>query len=96
MKSHAPELVLRIGQEIRERRKLLGVSQEAFADRIRMHRAYYGALERGEKNLQLSTLERVCAGLGVGVSTLIERAEHAAARSTAGLEGAAERHHPIR
>jgi hypothetical protein len=25
-----------------------------------MHRTYHRAIERGEKNLQLSTLERVC------------------------------------
>ena len=39
------------------------MSQEAFADYIEMHRAYYGALERGEKNLQLSTLQRVTEGM---------------------------------
>jgi transcriptional regulator with XRE-family HTH domain len=55
----------RIGDAVRKRREALGFSQESFADHIRMHRAYYGAIERGEKNLQLSTLERVCAGLRV-------------------------------
>lgn len=53
----------RIGDALRKRREAQGYSQEAFADRIRMHRAYYGAIERGKKNLQLSTIERVCAGL---------------------------------
>jgi transcriptional regulator with XRE-family HTH domain len=41
-------------------------------DRIR---AYYGALENGKKNLQLSTLERVCEGLGVSMSEVIQEAE---------------------
>jgi transcriptional regulator with XRE-family HTH domain len=45
------------------------------ADRIEMHRAYYGALENGKKNLQLSTLERVCEGLGVAMSEVIQEAE---------------------
>ena len=53
----------RIGEAVRRRREGQGISQEAFADKIQMHRAYYGALERGQKNLQLSTLERVCNGL---------------------------------
>ena len=53
----------------------MGFSQEAFADRIRMHRAYYGALERGEKNLQLSTLERVCAGLGAAPWEILKESE---------------------
>jgi transcriptional regulator with XRE-family HTH domain len=71
----ARSLQKRIGAAVRKRREALGVSQEAFADRIRMHRTYYGALERGEKNLQLSTLERVCAGLSVSMSEVIQDAE---------------------
>ena len=65
----------RVGKAIRVRREVLGTSQEAFADKIGMHRAYYGALERGEKNVQLSTLERVCAGLGARISDVMRDAE---------------------
>ena len=70
-----PSLQKRIGAELRKRREALGVSQEGFADRIEMHRAYYSALERGEKNLQLSTLERVCEGLKVKVWEVLKDAE---------------------
>ncbi len=70
-------LAVQIGQAARERRKALGLSQEAFADLIGMHRTYFGAVERGEKNLQLSTLQRVAAGLDVPLSRLIESAETA-------------------
>lgn len=65
----------RIGEAVRKRREALEFSQEAFADRIRMHRAYYGALERGEKNLQLSTLERVCVGLDAKMWEVMRDAE---------------------
>ena len=65
----------RIGEAVREHRAAMGLSQEAFADKIRMHRAYYGALERGEKNLQLSTLERVCSGLGISMWEIIKDAD---------------------
>jgi len=64
----------RIGEAVPEHRAAMGLSQEAFADKIRMHRAYYGALERGEKNLQLSTLERVCTGLGISMWEIIKDA----------------------
>jgi len=64
----------RIGEAVRGHRAAMGLSQEAFADKIRMHRAYYGALERGEKNLQLSTLERVCTGLGISMWEIIKDA----------------------
>jgi transcriptional regulator with XRE-family HTH domain len=65
----------RIGDAVRKRREALGISQEAFADRIRMHRAYYGALERGEKNLQLTTLERLCVGLNARMWEVIRDSE---------------------
>ena len=49
----------KLADVIRAHRIDLGVSQEAFADHIQMHRAYYSKIERGEKNLTLATLERV-------------------------------------
>ena len=61
-----------VSLSIRLFRERLGISQEAFADRIGMHRAYYGAIERGKKNLTLQTLERVAEGLGVRPSRLFE------------------------
>ena len=64
----------RIGDAVRKRREALGISQEGFADKIEMHRTYYGAVERGEKNLQLSTLERVCEGLDVPMWEIVRDA----------------------
>lgn len=57
-------LSVRLGMAFRRQREALGYSQEAFADEIGMHRTYYSAIERGEKNLQLDTLERLVEGLG--------------------------------
>jgi transcriptional regulator with XRE-family HTH domain len=69
-------LKVRLGEALREERKAKGwSSQDDFADHIEMHRAYYGALERGEKNMQLDTLERVCKGLDVAISEVFNRAE---------------------
>ena len=65
----------RIGDAVRKRREGQNYSQEGFADHIRMHRAYYGAIERGEKNLQLTTLERVCIGLNVAMWEVLRDAE---------------------
>ena len=74
MSRRAP-LQVRVGAAIRRRREARNFSQEGFADYVKMHRAYYGALERGKKNLQLSTLERVCAGLEVPIWEVIREAE---------------------
>jgi len=60
-------LMRRIGQSIRLCRKRAGYTQEHLAGLIGMHRTYYSAIERGEKNLQIDTLQRICAGLGVPV-----------------------------
>ncbi len=62
-----PPLIHRLGIAIRLRRCRAGYSQERFADRIGMHRSYYSAIERGEKNLQIDTLQRVCDGLEIPV-----------------------------
>ena len=67
-------LQLRLGAVIRDRRTALGVSQEAFADSIKMHRAYYSKIERGERNLTLITISRVARGLGVKGAQLLKDA----------------------
>ncbi len=68
-------MVERIGDALRKRRESLGVSQEAFADRIGMHRTYYSALERGESNLTIRTLEKVCLGLRTKLWEVFKDAE---------------------
>ena len=50
------------------------MSQEAFADSIKMHRAYYSKIERGERNVTLVTLCRLARGLGVEPSQLLRAA----------------------
>ena len=70
-----PTLLERLGRALRKRREALGFSQESYADHIGMHRTYYSAIERGEKNLQLDTLQRLCAGLDVRLWEVLKDAE---------------------
>lgn len=56
---------------MRDVRHQSGMSQDTFADTIDMHRAYYSAIERGEKNITLVTLQRVAVGLGVTMAALL-------------------------
>lgn len=67
-------LARRLGVAVRKHRTALGLSQDSFADTIGMHRSYYSAIERGERNLTLSTLWRVAHGLRVKPSDLLEDA----------------------
>ena len=54
-----------VGINLRAYRKDRGLSQEAFADAVGVHRTYMGGLERGERNLTLKSVERIAAQLGV-------------------------------
>lgn len=67
-------LLNKLARVIRNRREALSVSQEAFADLIHMHRTYYSAIERGERNVTVQTLEKVAKGLKVRVSELFAEA----------------------
>lgn len=71
----AATLLQRLGKALRRRREAAGFSQEAYADLIAMHRTYYSAIERGEKNLQLDTLQRICKGLGTSLWEVLKEAE---------------------
>lgn len=50
-----------------------GLSQEEFADLCGLHRTYVGSVERGERNVTLSTLEVLASVIGVSVSQLLTR-----------------------
>lgn len=54
-----------VGINLRNHRKTMGLSQEDFADYVGVHRTYMGALERGERNLTLQSLERIASQIGV-------------------------------
>ncbi len=65
-------LMQSLGTSLRAYREAAGYSQESFADRIGMHRTYYSAIERGEKNLQIDTLKRICDGLAVRMCDVLK------------------------
>ena len=51
------ELQEALGRNLRKHREQLGLSQEKFAEHLGFHRTYAGALERGERNISLKSLE---------------------------------------
>jgi transcriptional regulator with XRE-family HTH domain len=54
-----------VGRNLRTYRQARGLSQEAFAEVVGVHRTYMGGLERGERNLTLRSVERIAARLKV-------------------------------
>ena len=65
------ELQLTVGRNLRRVRKGLGLSQEAFGGELDWHRTFVGAVERGERNLTLKTVERLSDQLGVNPLDLL-------------------------
>jgi len=68
-------LRLRVGKAIRRLRTNAGYSQEGFARASRFHRTYVGAIERGEKNITLDSIERIAKTLKVTVFDVFREAE---------------------
>lgn len=64
-----------VGRNLRAYRQKRGLSQEAFADVVGVHRTYMGGLERGERNLTLRSLERIAALLGVDPLDLLRASQ---------------------
>lgn len=62
-----------LGQNVRQRRKALKLTQERFAQRCGLHRTYIGAIERGERNITLSTLACIADALEMKPQTLIRK-----------------------
>ncbi|MEW8626786.1 MAG: helix-turn-helix transcriptional regulator [Candidatus Thiodiazotropha sp.] len=60
----------RLGMIIRDKRKELGYSQEAFASHCGVHRTYMGAVERGERNISLLNIIRITNALKILPSEL--------------------------
>ncbi len=67
------DLQRQLGLNLRRLRERRGMSQEAFADLVGVHRTYMGGLERGERNLTLKSVERIAAWLDVEPLTLLDR-----------------------
>jgi transcriptional regulator with XRE-family HTH domain len=77
-----------LGANVRRHREALGVSQEAFGDLLGRHRTYVGAIERGERNLSLRTVERLAEALGVPARRLLDprpASRHSTGSPTASL-----------
>jgi len=65
------------GKAIRAVRNEQGISQEAFALKCDLDRSYYGAVERGERNVSLTNIVRIAEALDTPLATIFARTEAA-------------------
>ena len=52
------------------------ISQEELAELCNLHRTYIGSVERGERNVTLSTLEVLAQVIGVSIPSLLTPTNH--------------------
>lgn len=62
-----------VGHNLRRLRRQLNLSQDDFADLAGFHRAYVGAVERGERNITLSTLAQFATALKTTPTALLRK-----------------------
>jgi transcriptional regulator with XRE-family HTH domain len=60
-------MLLDLGRYLRSVREKRGWSQEELAFKARVHRTYVGAIERGEYNVTMLTLDRITKTLGITI-----------------------------
>lgn len=61
-----------LGSRIRAQRKLIGSTQEQLALVAGVDRSYYGAVERGERNVTFMVLYRLSLALKCDIATLTD------------------------
>ncbi len=59
-----------LGKRIRAQRRRIGLTQEQLALVADVDRSYYGAVERGERNITFIVLCRLCLALRCDVAAL--------------------------
>ncbi len=74
-KGSRPDIRMRFGFAVKDRREALGLTQEEFADRAGMHRTYLSDIERGTRNVSLINIERLASALALKLSELFQFVE---------------------
>ena len=64
-------ILIQFGKKVREERMKKGISQERLGELAKVHRTYIGMIERAEKNITLTNMEKIAKALGKKVNELI-------------------------
>ncbi len=66
------EILIKFGQRVRELRKEKKLSQEELSFKADLHRTYIGMIERAEKNITLSNIEKIANALETSIDNLLK------------------------
>lgn len=70
------EILSSLGFLIRQKRRLVGISQEELAARSKLDRTYISGVERGVRNPSLTALLKIADGLQLSTSALLDGLEN--------------------
>jgi transcriptional regulator with XRE-family HTH domain len=64
-------VLVKFGNRVRDERQKQKLSQEELAEKAGVHRTYIGMIERAEKNITLTNIERIAKALGIPIDRLL-------------------------
>lgn len=76
LRKPSKEITRILAENLRALRRARELSQEELAEICSLHRTYVGSIERGERNITLSSLEAFAHALGVSVTSLLTPGAH--------------------
>jgi len=65
------QILIQFGKRVRGEREKKGLSQERLGELAKVHRTYIGMIERAEKNITLTNMEKIARALGKKVNDLV-------------------------
>ena len=65
------KILVQFGKKVQEERLKKDLSQERLGALVGVHRTYIGMIERAEKNVTLTSMEKIAKALGKKVNDLI-------------------------
>jgi transcriptional regulator with XRE-family HTH domain len=66
------DIKLKFGLKIKELRKLKNLSQEKLANLAEIDRTYLPTIEKGERNVSITVIEKLATALGVKIKDLFD------------------------
>lgn len=67
------KILIAFGNKVRQLRKEKGLSQEELSFKADLHRTYIGMIERAEKNITLTNIDKIAKALDVSPSELLAK-----------------------
>lgn len=64
-------LLKKFGKRVHNERMKRGISQERLGELAKVHRTYIGMIERGEKNITLTNIDKISKALAIPLKDLL-------------------------